>query len=321
MNRFVRNCLTIASGLCAIGLVFVVLGGIFGGFRQAGSIAANGGLCFPVSASVIKDMPELNIDTNTAFGIAEEEPVMADFSNTEEMPAGYFENDNVCGMAEVTNISVEIGAYKLEIRPWEAETYKITGKNVPGLKCFEQNGTLYLKGDRDFFVLSGDHSVTLYVPKGAELDKIEVELGAGKGSIEDLTADEMEIQLGAGKLACNNLTANTLDFEVGAGKINFTDCKMQEVSGEVGAGKLRYEGTIEGDADISCAVGSADLSLKGKYADFDYNTEVAMGSLSIIKEDGSKADCDGISERRIDNDADWKMDLECAMGNLTVRFQ
>lgn len=262
MNRFIKNCLTIASGLCAIGLVLVVLGGIFGGFRQAGSIALDGGFSYPVSASVLGNMPALNIDTDTDFKIAEAEPVMAALSNAEETPDGYFENDNVCSKADVTSISVEIGAYELEICPWEAETYKITGKNVPGLKCFEQNGTLYLKGSRDFFGLTGEHSVTLYIPEGAEFDKVEIEMGAGKGTINDLTADEIEIQVGAGKLACDNLTANILDFEVGAGKINFTDCRMKDVSAEVGAGKFHYDGTIEGDADVSCAMGNLTVQFQ-----------------------------------------------------------
>ena len=311
MNRFIKNCLTIASGLCAIGLVLIALGSIFGGFRQAGGIVHAGGFTYPVSASVLND---LSIDDmNTEYQSVSE--------TIEEMPDGYYENDNVCGKADVTNLSVEIGAYKLEICPWKAETYKVVGKNVPGLKCFEQNGTLYLKGTRDFFVKTGEHSVTLYIPEGVDFEEVEIELGAGKGIITDLTAGEIDIQVGAGKLSCENITTDKLDIEIGAGKMDFEDCAVQDISLDVGAGKLNYEGTIDGDAEVSCAVGKATLVLDGAYEDFDYNFDVAAGNFNIIKEDGTQVSYDGIADNRLDNEADKKMNIDCAVGKLEIQFE
>ncbi|HOO29223.1 MAG TPA: hypothetical protein PLU43_12225, partial [Lachnospiraceae bacterium] len=85
MNRFIKECLTVASGLCAIGLVLVIIGGIFGGFRQTAAIALNGGFVYPI---YLYDTMEESTDNESS-------------SDFQEMSDGFYENDDVCDMSDV----------------------------------------------------------------------------------------------------------------------------------------------------------------------------------------------------------------------------
>ena len=163
--------------------------------------------------------------------------------------------------------------------------------------------------------------MTLYVPEEAELDVVKVELGAGKGTIKDLTAEEMTIEVGAGKLVCKDLILDQLRMEIGAGKADCSNCTAQDVRLEAGAGRLSYDGDIKGDLDASCALGEIELTIGGEYRDYDYDIEAALGSVTIDQQSEGRVTFSGISEKRIDNGAEKKMELECAMGNMDISFE
>ena len=309
MNRFIKSCFTIASGFCAIGLVLIIIGGIFGGYRQTVAIALNGGFSYPFYVDAL-------VDGTVAAGTDTKNTI-----NPIELSEGIYENNNICKMDEVVDISIDIRTYELNVCEWEGTTYKVVGKNVPGLKCFVQNGTLYLKGTRKYFKPSLIHEVTLYVPKGAVLEQVDVGLGAGKGTIEDLRMEELDIHVGAGKFNCKNIKTDILAIEAGAGKVDCQDCEAEEARLEIGAGSLSYEGEIKQNIDISCAMGSTQLYLNDHYKDYDYDIEVAAGNLTIDQQNEGLIAFSGLSDKRIDHDANKEMNLNCAMGNIYILFK
>ncbi len=303
MNDFIKRCLIVASGLCAIGLVLVLIGGIFGGFRQTGSIALRGGFSYPFYVNA------------AAFNGEDDD------SLSSESTGGFYENDNICAKEDVRELSLEVGACELEVMEWDGAVYKIAARNVSDLKCFEQNGTLYVKSVRHHLKPAFKHSITLYVPKGAEFEFAELKLGAGKGIVKGLTAEEMTVEVGAGELTCKDLTVDQLRMEIGAGKVECRDSTVQDVYFQAGAGELLYGGEINGDLDVSCAFGNIELSIAGNYQDYDYDIEAALGNVTIDQQGEGRVSFSGISEKRVDNDAEKKMKLECAMGNVDISFE
>lgn len=330
MNNFIKRCLIVASGLCAIGLVLVLIGGIFGGLRQAESIALRGGFSYPlyVDAAIFENADadldiDVDLDTDTDPDIdanMDQETDVDDFFDAKNV-SGFYENDNICAGEDVEELSLELGACEFEVREWDGTTYRVTAQNVPDLKCFEQNGTLYVKSVRRHWRPAAKHSVTLYIPEGVRFELVKLELGAGKGTMKGLTAEEMTVQVGAGELTCRDLTADKLRLEIGAGQADLQNCSAQDARFEVGAGKLSYDGNIDGDLDVSCALGNIELSIAGSYQDYDYDIEAALGNITIDQQGEGRITFSGISEKRVDNDAGKKMDLECAMGNIDINFE
>jgi len=324
MNNFIKRCLIVASGLCAIGLVLVLIGGIFGGLRQAEAIALRGGFSYPlyVDAAVFKNADaDLDIDTDPDIDTnMDQETDVDDFFDAKNAN-GFYENDNICGKEDVDELSLEMGACEVAVREWDGTTYKIAAQNVVDLKCFEQNGTLYVKSIRHRWKPAAKQLVTLYVPEGVRFELVKLELGAGKGTVKGLTAEEMTVQVGAGELTCRDLTADKLRLEIGAGQADLQNCSAQDARFEIGAGKLSYDGSIDGDMDVSCALGNIELSMTGNYQDYDYDIEAALGNITIDQQGEGRITFSGISEKRVDNDAGKKMDLECAMGNIDINFE
>ncbi len=312
MNNFIKRCLVVASGLCAIGLVLILIGGIFGGLRQTEEIALRGGFSYPFYANAaVFETVVVNSDID----------IKADDFFYTETAGGYYENDNICAKEEIEELSMQVGTCEFEVQEWDGDVYKIAAQNVPDLKCSVQNGTLYIKNIRHHLKFSSKERLMLYVPKGAEFEFVKLELGAGKGTIKGLTAEEMTVEVGAGELICRDLTLDKLRMEIGAGKADCSNCTVQDVRFEAGAGKLSYDGNISGDLDVSCALGEIEISIDGKYQDYDYDIEAALGSVTIDQQSEGRITFSGISEKRVDNGAGKKMDLECAMGNIDISFE
>lgn len=340
MSNFIKKCLVVASGFCAIGLVLFLIGGIFGGLYQAKTIALKGGFSYPfnVDAAIFANSyPDLDInidlDNDFATDTYTETNTDSDFNTDVNQrkdvneffesanDRGFYENDDISKGEDVEELSLELGACEFEIREWDGTTYKVAVQNIPGIKCFEQNGTLYIKSIRHRWRPAIEHSVTLYVPEGVRFEMVRLELGAGKGTIKDISTEEMLVQVGAGDLTCKDLTVDKLRVEIGAGQADIRNCSAQDARFEVGAGKLSYDGKIDGDLDVSCALGNIDLSIDGNYRDYDYKIEDALGNITIDQRGEGRITFSGLSDKRVDNDAGKKMDLECAMGNININFE
>ncbi len=335
MNHFIKTCLTIASGLCAIGLVLVIIGGIFGGFNQAAGITVNGVLSYP---GFIENIEMLNNSTadypaaaktgtveknssNTNNADNDEISQAEDFFKEGKASDGYYEDDAVCDRNEISYISMDIGACELTVCEWDGNTYKIVGENTPGLKCYAQGNTLYLKSSNNYFNPAKRHLVTLFVPEKVKLDNVMIDLGAGKGIVTGIKADEYEIDLGAGEIICRDIKAEDMNIDVGAGSASFKDCITDDLEMDIGAGSMTYEGDVNGNIYASCAMGSVEASINGDYQEYDYNIDVTAGNIEILQQGDKLVSFEGLSSRKINNDAEKKMSLDCTMGSMSIRFQ
>lgn len=281
------------------GIVLVIIGWQMVGWQGMGQMVSEvskGKVSFEDGVKIeFLDKFGAVLDKNALFHIGDSDM----FTDGKEVWKGDVEKTKVAS-GSVEDWSLELGGCEFVVERSEDESYYVEyhGKG---------KSQVYTKGDELFVKVLNSSSIdfekeencfTLYVPTKAELKKVEIELGAGKASMNDICAKEVKIQVGAGELVLE-------------------DAEFEKVKVEVGAGRCAIQGEVNDDIKAECAMGSLELKLKGEEEDFDYDIEAVSGSISVDNKEYS-----GLAkEKEIDNDADKKMELECAMGSIEVRFE
>ena len=154
-----------------------------------------------------------------------------------------------------------------------------------------------------------DTVVYIHVPADYRFEEVELKVKAQRNNrvinsnngpaitAEALKADKIEI-----------------DAAVGAVSVTGADAGKLEVDSDVGA--VKFEGNVDGDVDAECSVGAVKLDLAGEKADFYYEIKCRVGSITVDGEGFS-----GLSkERKINNGAAKKMELDCSTGAIEVKF-
>lgn len=149
-----------------------------------------------------------------------------------------------------------------------AETDEITVESAGihdklGFQAYEKDGGLYLRTDR--FVLlrknMGSGIITVTLPEGQALEEIDLLLKAG-----ELTADR--------------LSAEKLTVETGAGRVSIQDFSAAEARLVCTAGSLSGKGDATEQIEVACSVGEVNLTLKGSKQDYDYELECGIGEVN-----------------------------------------
>lgn len=317
MKSFMRFCGITALILLGGGLGLTVAGCILGGMTRVANVA-------DVLNAVMDDrIPVDRVHIHGPFGMVEEEVSLIEaeeyatfLEQGEFLEQGVFgavfEGDvvtvvdgtvkNRLDCKDVENLKVDAGGcdFRIEISSDQNFWLEVQdGKSQPAVMT--KGDTLYVTMDGIGLVSgSADRNrvITLFVPKNFGFEDVDLELGAGRLTIDELNARKAKMEVGAG------------DLTVGVMQIGKLDC-------QVGVGNIEIIGKISGDVEAECAMGNITLKLLNKKKDFNYSLECSMGNINL---DGERYS--GISTaKKINNGAEQKMKLECAMGNIEVKFE
>lgn len=220
--------------------------------------------------------------------------------------------------SEVSSLNIELGGYEFETAVSPDGLFHLKAEGVGKVQCYVKNGVLNVKAVRTNIKLNNPSgSIILYVPEGQYFEKVDIELGAGQMTLDDLNAGKIALDVGAGQILVRNLQAETITTSVGVGQLEIDSMNVDVLDVEVGMGEISGTGTINESVDIECAMGNVELKLAGSPQDFNYRLEMAAGNLDLGKDSYS-----GLAqERRIDNGADKNMEIECSMGNVSIQFE
>ena len=181
---------------------------------------------------------------------------------------------------------------ELKIIPSSDNKVTVDAKDVPDtFKSEIKNGVLIV----DFNTKSGTvapknakTSVTIKVPS-KDYEKLDLDLGAGDTTIEDLSISTIDIDCGAGELNINNIEADDiLNINGGAGSIDISDSITGGLDADLGVGEFNFDGTVNGDIDIECGIGNVDIDLtnpesdfKGSNSKYSLKVDKGLGKFSI----------------------------------------
>lgn len=318
MKKFLKFCLITAGILVITGLILGIAGSAAGGSREVARMARNGELTFGSDFlrwgfwDFDEDWPEEE-DADRLYDLDE----VKVFDEDREIQSGDIALTRL-PVSDIADFHISLGGGEFEIRQSEDESFYLEAKNADRLQVYEANNTLYLKAIRTK-VHNMDTRITLYIPGGISYRELDLELGAGVLRLEDaLSFLEADIEVGAGQMFLENLICGSLKVDVGAGELvgkNLTVYDSAEWS--VDAGHLQMDAAVEGDLDVECSVGSAELTLAGDEAAFNYEIECAAGMIQV----GSMEFAGLSAERSLNNNAAKEMDLNCQMGAIEITFK
>lgn len=220
--------------------------------------------------------------------------------------------------AGIKELDIELGGCLFELKSSEDTSYYMEYDGQGKTQVYVEENELFVKvlNGKEWNVNTDKDGVTLYIPKEAVLDEVEIDLGAGQMSLDHLKASAIEINLGAGQVRADQIQAEKASLTVGAGEIVLEDVQMKDVQAEVGAGNCEIDGIVTGNIEADCAMGNITFGLEGSVKDFNYEIMCVTGNITI---DGEKYS--GLTkEQTIHNNADKNMELDCAMGNIRVEF-
>lgn len=231
---------------------------------------------------------------------------------------GSVERFSLGNSSNISELDFEIGACSFTTEPSPDDNFYLEAEYAGKLQSYVEDRTLYIRSTASVNHWNDLHGcqVILYVPEGAAFDDAEIEVGAGKLEFDDLQAVEVSLSAGAGEIRLDGLMTNELEVSLGMGQITIDEAVMGKLDAEIGMGEFVARGTLNGDADVECSMGNVSLTLDGNQLDFNYELSKALGNVTL----GNSSSGGFSSERYLDNGAIKTIVVDCAVGNVTIRF-
>jgi len=175
----------------------------------------------------------------------------------------------------VNSIEIDVSAIDLEILP--ANKLNVSGTEIPvDYKFEEENGTLKIKGKK----VKTEAKLIICVPNN--MVELDLDIGAGKIEIEDITVQKFNLDTGAADTKIENLIVTSkAEIDAGVGEITIKNSDLSNLDLDAGVGNIEYNGYLRGMCTVNCGVGSVDINLIGGEAMYNIIAERGIGELRI----------------------------------------
>lgn len=256
------------------------------------SMIVNGGVLMMQSLGLFKDNLQLGEDS-----------------------PGYF-NQEYSDKLENISINFKVG----NLRVQSGEKFVVEGSNLsPGLTVKVNNGTLKIEDQGSYNFLGNlfnrnkNTTLAITIPEGMALNRVELEMGAGRGEIIGISAKEFDIKQGAGELRASNIQAESGKLSGGAGAVNFENVKLNNFDIDAGVGLVDIQGNLTGNLDINAGVGQIILDIAGDPQNYYIDVNTGLGPITI---DGLNVDENGTGSKNAPN----KLKIDGGVGPVEINF-
>lgn len=210
----------------------------------------------------------------------------------------------------ITELEIRLNASALSI---EYGDFGVES-NVTELSVKEKNGKLVISEPNRFgSVRAGDAVVTVYLPQGAVLKDISIEMGAGNLTAEGIFTETFSMNLGAGNVEIEELVvAKRASIDGGAGNLEIKRGGISDLDLDMGVGKLEMHVELAGESDLDLGVGDTHLHLVGSPEAYRIELDKGLGEATV---DGKKA-----SDGDVFGDGSNKIDIDSGVGKVEIDF-
>ena len=190
--------------------------------------------------------------------------------------------------------------------------------NLKNLKVDDKDGCLIIK-DLTKNKLFGGGSyekavLTIYVPVGTVFENVNITTGAGRLTVDNLSAETIDFELGAGEVSIGSLVATkSADIEGGAGRITVSGGALKNLDMDMGVGELNLTSAFSGECKLDMGVGESNITLIGNKDDYKLDLEKGLGSITVDGKDVSDFGSSGNGTN--------KVDISGGIGAINVRFE
>lgn len=224
----------------------------------------------------------------------------------------------------VTCVQMELGAGNIEIKKSENGSFYIKdGKNIYMNTDYEKGIVeIYTKSENEIqifgFTTNSQEIVaegTIYLPDQV-YEEVILDMGAGEFRGELPECKKLEVRLGAGECIFDSVKAEEMELEVGAGECKIGYLEAAELDADIAMGEFTAKALIGRDLDAKVGMGEIAMDIIGEETDFNYDVEVGAGEVQI----GSRSYSGVGSGGSKDDGLDRTIDVECGMGQATLKF-
>ena len=190
---------------------------------------------------------------------------------------------------DIRNLDIEINAADFYIK--EGEAFSVES-NLKNLKVDDSDGRLTIRDltKNNFFGGNpyGNAVLTIYVPTGTVFGNIHLITGAGRVTVESLSAETIDFVFGAGEVSISSIVATkSADIEGGAGRITISSGALNNLDMDMGVGELNLTSALSGECRLDMGIGESNITLIGNKNDYKLELEKGLGSVSVDGKDVS----------------------------------
>lgn len=179
----------------------------------------------------------------------------------------------------IGRIEIDLSATELKIQSGDTPSLQTNHKNLrvtqtPGYLTVSEKQKLhhYPDGLVLIITLPADHILTSF----------ELDMGAGRVTIDSLTADIVDMDLGAGEVNIHNLNARKFaDIDGGAGQLTIKSGLVRDLDLDMGVGELRLECGLVGQCDLDLGVGSTYITLPVSLENYTVRIDKGLGTVTL----------------------------------------
>lgn len=218
---------------------------------------------------------------------------------------GLFDEDAVLEDAKtysvsdnITELDISINAADFTIK--QADAFSVES-NLKNLTVKEKDGVLIIEENKRFGVTYTDAALILYIPADTVFKKADITTGAGRLTVDSLSADSLKLELGAGEVNIGTLTAaKKADIDGGAGRITISGGTLHNLDLDMGVGQLNLTSAILGNSEFDLGIGESNITLIGSKDDYDIDAEKGIGNITVDGETVSNLNGNGNGENDIE---------------------
>lgn len=213
--------------------------------------------------------------------------VISLFSNVFDIYEGNDTNGHISlkEYENVKNLDIDLRSANLEI--YEDDKFKVELNNSKIFKVNQYSNTIKIKENSPYFWTKRSGTVKIYVPKNT-LENIDLDIDAGRLTIENLSAKSIDLDHGAGYVLMQNSEFKKTEIEGGAGKLEIQNSKMTDLDFKTGVGKTIIKNSqILGKSKIDMGVGNVSIELDSIKEDYTLKLTKGIGSIQVNNEEAS----------------------------------
>ena len=292
MKKFYKYAGIVAGLSFAIGILFIIIGGIMGAKGIIALSKENG-------IEIIKD---IDVWQHKDMDMEAFESLYIDTKN-----------------ADVDIMRSKDGKYGVDISLMGDDS-SIELENKDGVLTLKDKSSqvgFIINLDIFSWGLANDNKVIIYVPEGAQFRNVELKCDEGDIDVDGVeNAEVLNITAAAGDVDVNGGAYQNIKLNVNVGDVTLENVKVSSaLNVGMDVGDLDVIGDLEANIDITLNVGDINIETGVEASNYKYDIKASVGEIDVFghKEEGLDGEMSG------NHNGKYTMNIHNDLGSVTVK--
>lgn len=190
---------------------------------------------------------------------------------------GYVNSIEITDEASVLQLDMAVADVKIV----KGESFVISTDNID-TEITKNGSVVKVSEKKRLGVFNTDRTVQISIPETLVFDSVSINAGAGEVYVALLNTKELNLNLGAGNIFMGSLNVSSRAFvNAAAGELTVKNAEINNLNMDLAMGDVSVKGLLSGKTDINCGVGDVDLRLIGNEADYSFEVDKGISSVTL----------------------------------------